>query len=229
MEDIISIIINGDIGFIIFLTFKIALIATIITLIIGFLLAYILTFKKFFGREILDICIQFPLIIPPSILGYYLLILFSQKGMIGKVLYRYFNFSIIFTWYGGLVAAIVVSMPFMVRSIKSALESLDKSVLEAAKVDQANELQILIYIIFPMVKRGILAGILLSFTRAMGEFGATLMVSGNIPGKTQTMSLAIYQATAAGNYTKANILVGILTAISFLILWIIKSRFKLEV
>ncbi|MEE8424149.1 MAG: molybdate ABC transporter permease subunit [Thermodesulfobacteriota bacterium] len=207
-----------------FLTIKISTIATIFSVIIGFLLAWLLAKKNFWGKNLLDALTMQPLIIPPTVLGYYLLIILGKRGPVGKFFESVLGIDLVFTWKGAVVAAMVASMPLFIKPAKAALESVDKNLENAARLLGKSERQILFTITLPLAWRGILAGAVLAFARAAGDFGTTLMVAGNIPHKTQTLSIAIYDAVQSNNMIMANTLVAIITVFSILVLYFV-NRF----
>jgi len=177
-------------------------------------MAYLLARKNFKGKEILDILLTLPLVLPPTVIGYYLIILAGRNGLIGSFVYRWTGWSIVFTWYAAVLASFVVSLPLMIRTTRAAIESVDQSLINASYTLGHGELTTAIKVILPLSKKGIIAGTVLAFARAMGEFGATLMVAGNIPGKTNTMPLAIYNSASSGEWANANLLVLFFTLIS---------------
>jgi molybdate transport system permease protein len=146
--------------------------------------------------------------------GYYLIILFGRNGFLGRYLYNLTGWSVMFTWYAAVLASFVVALPLMIKTTRAAIESVDKNLINASYTLGHSELKTVFKIILPLSRRGIVAGMVLSFARAMGEFGATLMVAGNIPGRTDTMPLAIYSSASSGDWTKANIMVILFTLIS---------------
>lgn len=206
------------------LSLQIALVSGVITLFIGSLLAYALTKKRFPGREFLDLIINIPLVLPPSVIGYYLLLLLGKRGLVGRAA-AVFGWQILFTWEAAVVAAVVVALPLMVRSAKAGFESVERQLEQGALALGLTSWQTFRYITLPLAWRSLFSGFILAFTRSLGEFGATLMVAGNIPGKTQTISLAIYSQVAAGHYREANIMVAFTTVIAFAALWLI-SRWQ---
>ncbi len=183
-------------------------------------MAYLLARKSFRGKEILDIFLTLPLVLPPTVIGYYLIILMGRNGLIGSTLYHWTGWSIVFTWYAAVLASFVVSLPLMIKTTRAAIESVDKSLINASYTLGHNELTTALKVILPLSKKGIIAGTVLAFARAMGEFGATLMVAGNIPGKTNTMPLAIYTSASGGEWATANLLVIFFTLISGLFIYI---------
>ena len=189
------------------LTLKIAGFATLINLVLGIALAYLFSRKNFWGKEVLDAILTLPMVMPPTVLGYYLLVVLGQQGVIGQFLKEYFGIHLIFTWQGAVIAASIVSFPLIFKGARAAFESLEPQYEQAAKVLNVSNAAIFFRVTLPLAWRGILAGTLLSFARAAGEFGATLMVAGSIQGKTQTLSIAVYEAVQAGQDDTANFLV----------------------
>jgi len=171
--------------------------------------------------QLLDIFFNLPLVLPPTVAGLMLLILFGKKGLLGKVL-QYLGYQLIFTRGGAVLAAVFVAFPLMYRSAKAAYSQVDTRLIEAGRTLGMPEHTIFFKIMFPLSLPGIVSGVILSFARAMGEFGATLIVAGNIPKVTQTMPLAIYMNLQSGNYSYALLWSGILIAISFLMMLLIK-------
>ena len=200
------------------LSLKIASIATVFSFFFGVLLAYILNKKNVPCKNIWETLITLPMILPPSVTSYFLLMLLGKRGVIGSALIDLFGFRIIFTWYAAVIAACIVSLPLMYQTAKAAFQNIDPAYEKAARTLGGGEFQIFRTIIFPLAWPGIISGIVLSFCRAIGEFGATLMVAGNIPGKTQTVPTAIYYAVENGNTTEANTLVLIMTVFSFVLI-----------
>jgi molybdate transport system permease protein len=205
-----------QIWFPISITFRIAAISSCLVLCSGVFLAYIFARHNFRGKELAELLITLPLILPPTVIGYFLVIIVGKNGIIGQFIYSITGTGILFTWQAGVIAAYTVSLPLMVRTAQAAIESVDKELEYAAYVLGRSEIETALLITLPLAKRGILAGLVLSFARAVGEFGATLMLAGNIPGKTNTMSISIYSAFQAGNDELANFLVLILTLMSLL-------------
>jgi len=203
---------NGEILFSniivpLWLTIKVASAAAAGAFLLGVALAFLIMRFSFRGREMLDAIFTLPLVMPPTVLGYYLIVLVGRKGLLGKWLYETFGISLIFTWQGAAVAAMIVSLPLVYKSARSAFESVDHQLEQAARTLGSNEIGVFLGVTFPLAWRGVLSGTMLGFARAMGEFGATLMVAGNLPGKTQTLSLAVYDAVQAGNSALAGVLV----------------------
>ncbi len=196
------------------LSLQVALVATLFVVVVGTALAYLLATKKFRGKTFLEVLITLPLILPPTVTGYYLIILFGRQGVIGK----FFDWNLTFTWGAAVIASFVVALPLMVRTSQAAIESVDRSMINTSYMLGYGRWQTAFKVIFPLSKKGLIAGAILSFARALGEFGATLMFAGNIPGRTNTMPLEIYSLASSGEWEKAHLLVLILTVGSILIL-----------
>lgn len=214
------------------ITLWIAAISSLLVLCSGVVIAYIFARRDFRGKELAELFVTLPLILPPTVIGYLLVILVGKNGFIGQLIYDILGTGILFTWQAGVIAAYTVSLPLMVRTAQAAIEAVDKELEYAAYILGRTELETALLITLPLAKRGILAGLVLSFARAVGEFGATLMLAGNIPGKTNTMSISIYSAFQSGNNELANILVTVLIIISLLSIALtgkIASRGKFEV
>ncbi len=190
--------------------------STIIVGVLGLACAFLLAKREFRGKELLDAILTMPLVLPPTVTGYYLIILLGRRGLIGSYIYDLTGFTFVFTWQGAVIAAVIVSLPLMIRAARASIESVNPNYEIASYTLGKSELETFFRITLPLARRGIFAGLILSFARALGEFGATLMIAGNIPGKTQTMPLAIYEAVASGDDKRAQILALILTAISIL-------------
>jgi molybdate transport system permease protein len=197
------------------LSLKVALAAVSIDFVAGLAIARTMARKEFVGKNVLESLIILPMVLPPTVLGYGLLILLGKRGLVGRFLLEYFDFQLIFTWWAAVIASAVVSFPLMYQSAKAAFTGIDVSLEQAARTLGAREARIFLTITLPLAWPGILAGLVLSFARALGEFGATLMVAGNIPGKTQTIPLAIYFAVETGDTEAARNLVLVITALSF--------------
>jgi molybdate transport system permease protein len=196
------------------LTLKVAGMATLVAFVAGLSLARLLTCFSFPGRDWLDAFLMLPLVLPPTVLGYILIVCVGRRGWLGRWLYDLFGISLVFTWEGAVLAAAVVSLPLMFRSAKAAFENVDRRFEDAARTLGASETGVFVRVTLPLAARGILAGTMLTFARAMGEFGATLMVAGNLPGRTQTLSMAVYDAIQAGHYSLGTTLVLIASSVS---------------
>lgn len=189
------------------LSLKVALWATAITTVGGVAVGYLLARMRFIGRDVLDTLLTLPMVLPPTVLGYYLLVVLGRRSTFGAWLSNTFGIQLIFTWQGAVIAASIVSFPLVFKPARAAFESIDLQLEQAAQVLGLPAWAIFFRVTLPLAWRGILAGVLLAFARALGEFGATLMVAGSIPGKTQTLSVAIYEAVQAGQDDTANVLV----------------------
>ena len=202
------------------LSIQVASAATFFIVLIGVGIAYLLAMKCFRGKEFLDILCTLPLVLPPTVTGYYLLILLGRNGWVGRPVYEWTGWNIMFTWYAAVVASFVVALPLMIKTTRASIESVDKSLINASYTLGHSELGTALKVTLPLAKRGIIAGTILSFARAMGEFGATLMVAGNIPGRTDTMPISIYAHASSGDWSKVNWMVVFFSLISGLLLYI---------
>jgi molybdate transport system permease protein len=205
------------------LSLKVALWATVIDLVLGVGFGYLLARGRFPGRDVLDAVLTLPMVMPPTVLGYYLLVLIGRNGPIGHWLQQHFGINLIFTWQGAVIAAAVVAFPLVLKGARSAFEAVDVQLEQAARVLGVPPLGVFLRVSLPLAWRGVLAGTLLAFARSMGEFGATLMVAGSIPGKTQTLSIAVYEAVQAGQDDTANLLV-IITSLTCVIVLVAANR-----
>lgn len=208
------------------LTLKVAGVATLATFVVGVQLAFLMARGRFWGREALDALCTLPLVMPPTVLGYYLIVLLGRQGWLGRWLQETWGVTLIFTWQGAALAAAVASLPLMFKSARAAFEEVDHNLEDAARTLGLSEMAVFFRVSLPLAWRGILAGVMLAFARAMGEFGATLMVAGNLPGKTQTLSLAVYDAVQAGNDAGAAFLVIIISTVCVTILMISGKALK---
>ena len=200
------------------LTLKVAGWATALNLVLGVGVGYAMARKRFPGREVLDAVLTLPMVMPPTVLGYYLLVLVGSHGPIGNFLIRHFGIRLIFTWQGAVLAALVVAFPLVFKAARAAFETVDPQLEDAARTLGIHEVAIFFRVSLPLAWRGIMAGVLLAFARALGEFGATLMVAGSIPGRTQTMSIAVYEAVQAGQDDAANFLVAVTSIVCIAVL-----------
>jgi len=205
------------------LSLKVALWATGIDLVLGMAVGYLLARGRFPGRELLDALLTLPMVMPPTVLGYYLLVVIGRNGPLGGWLHDTLGINLIFTWQAAVIAAAVVAFPLVLKGARAAFETVDVQLEQAARVLGVSEFGVFLRVTLPLAWRGILAGTLLAFARSMGEFGATLMVAGSIPGKTQTLSIAVYEAVQAGQDDTANLLVLITSATCVLVL-VLASR-----
>jgi molybdate transport system permease protein len=176
---------------------KVSLLATAITFGLGTAVAYKMYGYRGKARSLIEGILIAPLVLPPTVVGFVLLILLGKNGILGQILTQ-LHLSIVFTWYAAVLAAVIVSFPLMYRSALGAFEQIDSLLLDAARLDGSSEIEVFWYMALPLALSGILAGTVLTFARALGEFGATLMLAGNIPGQTQTIPMAVYFAVEAG-------------------------------
>lgn len=213
----------------IIISLKVALTSTFIVLILGIILARIFSFKNFKGKSIWETIILLPMSLPPTVVGYGLLLILGKRGFIGKIIENIFGTTLIFTWEAAAIGAVIVALPLMYQNVKAAFLKVDKSYIDSAKNLGASDRVIFFRIILPLSLHGIVSGTILTFTRALGEFGATLMVAGNIPGKTQTIPIAIYFAVEGGNNKVANILMAIVVVFSFIIVFLLNKHMSVKV
>lgn len=194
--------------------------ATILVGVSGTAFGFLLAKREFQGKELLDSVLTLPMVLPPTVTGYYLILLLGRSGLLGRYVYHLTGWSIAFTWQAAVIAATVMAFPIMVKSARAAIASVDSRFEVASFSLGKGELETFFRITLPLALRGLIAGLVLSFARALGEFGATLMLAGNIPGKTQTMPLAIYEAFISGDDREAQMLAVILTATSIAVIYI---------
>ena len=215
------------------LTLKVASFATAGAFFVGVATATLLSRKRFLGREWFDAAMTLPLVMPPTVLGYYLIVFLGRNGVIGRWLHDSLGVTLMFTWQGAVIAAAVVSWPLVYKAARAAFEDVDQNLENAARTLGLSEMGVFFRVSFPLAWRGILAGTMLAFARATGEFGATLMIAGNLPGKTQTLSLAVYDAVQAGNDRLAAVLVLITSCVCIVVLvasnTILKTKYLKEV
>ena len=202
----------------VWLSARVAMAATVLNALVGLPLAYVLARRRFWGRGLVDLLVTLPLVLPPTVTGYYLIVVLGRRGVLGAPLYRLTGWTVAFTWYAAVIAATVMALPLLVRTARAAIESVDRDLERAAFTLGRSEWQTALTVTLPLARNGILAGLVLAFARALGEFGATLMLAGNIPGKTTTIPLAIYSAVQTGETGEVLALVGLLTALSCAVL-----------
>lgn len=200
------------------LSVEIALVAGVWVLILGLFFGRMMANRKFKGKAFVETVFLLPLVLPPSVVGFLLIVIFGRNSPIGQLIEKLFQQPVMFTWWAAVIAAAVVAFPLMYQSAKAGFEAVDQDIEGAARVDGANELQVFTMISVPLALKAIISGAILSFARALGEFGATLMFAGNIPGKTQTIPTAIYIAIDSGNMELAWLWVMSMIGISFLML-----------
>ncbi len=202
-----------------FISIKTAGVATIISLILGILFAWNIIKIKSYLKNIFDCILTLPMVMPPTVLGYFLLKIFGVNGFIGGFFLEFFDKRIVFSWEATVISAVVVSLPLMYRTLRSTFEQLNKNLIYSAKTLGITNTKIFFRIVIPNSFGGLISGIILSFARALGEFGATMMLAGNIPGKTQTISTAVYSAMSAGNEDLAYKWVAVNLIISFTVIF----------
>jgi molybdate transport system permease protein len=200
------------------LSLRVAFVSTLLAVAVGLYLAYILANRDFRGKEIVDALVTLPLVLPPTVLGVYLLVLIGRASPFGKLWEQVFGSPLVFTWKAAVVAALLHSLPLLVKSARAALESVDRSYERAARSLGASEWRLFWRVTLPLAHRSILAAIALAFARSLGDFGVTLMVAGNIPGRTQTVAVAIYDAVESGNGALARVLVIVVSLAALAIL-----------
>src|SRR5437870_10380622 len=202
------------------LSVRVAVVATLLDALIGIPLAYLLARRAFRGRALVDLILTLPLVLPPTVTGYYLIILLGRRGWLGAPVYALSGWSVAFTWYAAVIAATVMALPLLVRTARAAIESVDRELEKAALTLGRSRSPTALDVTLPLARNGIVAGMVLAFARALGEFGATLMLAGNIPGKTTTVPLAIYTAVQTGAMGEAVLLVVALTILSCVVLMV---------
>lgn len=186
------------------ITLQMATLATVLCVMYGLPLAWVLATKRFPGRGLVEALVMLPLVLPPTVVGYYLLRLFGQSSAFGRFLTDELGVNLVFTWQGAAIAASILSAPLLIRTAQTAFEDVDPELERVASTLGRSRFAVLRTITLPLAMRGILAGTALAFARAVGEFGATIMVAGNIPDKTRTLSVAVYDAVQAGDAERAN-------------------------
>jgi molybdate transport system permease protein len=176
------------------LSVRVAVLATVLDALAGIPLAYLLARRSFRGKTLVDLAVTLPLVLPPTVTGFYLIVLLGRRGWLGAPLYALTGWTVTFTWWAAVIAATVMALPLLVRTARAAIESIDRDLERAAYTLGRSEWRTALEVTLPLARRGIVAGLVLAFARALGEFGATLMLAGNIPGRTTTVPLAIYTA-----------------------------------
>ncbi len=190
-----------------YLSIKVALISTSLVALSGVVIAYFLARKSFAGKNLIDSVLTLPMVLPPTVVGFYLVMILGKNGIIGAQIYRWTGFNIMFTWQAAVTASFVVSLPLMIKTVKVAIESVDDSLVKTSLSLGHSEIETFFRVILPLIGRGVITGLTLAFIRSLGEFGATLMLAGNIPGKTATMPTLIYSVMSSGEWERANFIV----------------------
>ena len=201
------------------LSLQVTIVATSILFVVGLVLGVFLARFRVPGQIIIEVLIFLPLVLPPSVIGYFLLLALGR----GSPIVEWFHINLLFSWYAAAIASAVVGLPLMFQSARTAIASVDQMLENAARTLGSSELEILWRVTLPLARRGVIAGLILGGARALGEFGATLMVAGNIPGQTQTLPLAIYDAVQARRYEEAQMMVVVMTAVAFIGLWCVRQ------
>ncbi|WP_349409777.1 molybdate ABC transporter permease subunit [Pseudalkalibacillus sp. SCS-8] len=205
----------------IYLSLTIAITAGCIVGVIGILIGRLMARRSFRGKTAIETFLMLPLVLPPTVVGFLLIVLFGINSPVGRLIEALFNQTLIFTWWAAVVAAVVVSFPLMYQSAKTGFASVNSEIEDAAKMDGAKSFDVFMKISIPLASQALITGLVLSFTRALGEFGATLMFAGNIPGKTQTVPTAIYIAFDTGQKELAWLWVGSIILLSYGLLFLI--------
>lgn len=200
------------------LSLEIASVSILIVIVLGLTMGKIMANRTFKGKAFIETIFLLPLVLPPTVVGFLLIVVFGRNSPAGEMIEWLFNQPVIFTWWAAVIAATVVAFPLMYQSCKTGFESIDEDIENAARVDGASKFNLLIFVSIPLALKSIISGGVLSFARALGEFGATLMFAGNIPGKTQTIPTAIYIAIDSGNMQLAWLWVVCVIGISFIML-----------
>lgn len=208
----------------IWLSIKVATISGIIVIFIGALIGRIFARRTFRGKAVLETILMLPMVLPPTVVGFFLIVVFGKNSLAGQAIEWIFRQPIIFTWWAAVIASIVVAFPLMYQSAKSGFEGVNRDIEDAARVDGASEWRIFLFISIPLASKALISGSILSIARALGEFGATLMFAGNIPGETQTIPTAIYIAIDSGNMKMAWMWVISIVLISFIMLLTVRVK-----
>ena len=196
------------------LSLRVAALATLVSLGLGLWIAYLLANRKFRGKELLDAVVTLPLVLPPTVLGYYLLVVLGRSSPLGQFYEWTFGTPLVFTWQAAVVASTLHAIPLLVKSARAAFDTVDRSYEKAARNLGASDWRVFWRVTMPLSRRAVIAASVLAFARALGDFGATLMIAGDIPGKTQTAAIAIYDAVEGGNTFVARVLVLALSAVA---------------
>jgi molybdate transport system permease protein len=209
-----------SVAFPLWLSLKVAVLSTVLVALLGVPLAYFLATREFRGKPVVDVAVMLPLVLPPIVTGYYLLLVIGRGGLLGQATKALTGTAIglTFTWQAAVIASFVIALPLGVTTARAALQGVDPAHAATSRTLGRGELETALFVVLPLAARGIVAGLALSFARALGEFGATIMVAGNIPGKTNTMALEVYNAVIYGDWRVATTLVIIFTAVSAAVL-----------
>lgn len=210
------------------LSLRVATVATLLALVMGVALGWVFSRWRFSGRSVLEAIFMLPLVLPPTVIGYAILVAAGRRSPLGTWLREHLDYSIIFSWHGAVVASALVALPLVLKSASAAFSGVDRTLEATARTLRQSPLSVFLRVTLPLAWPGILAGTLLAFARAMGEFGASLMVAGSIPKQTQTLSMAIYDAVQAGQDDLAMVLVIITSALSIAVLVLAHRYFSLR-
>jgi molybdate transport system permease protein len=202
------------------LSLRVAVLSTAISLAAGLWLAWLLANREFRGKEALDAAVTLPLVLPPTVLGFYLLVVLGRESALGRLYEWITGGPLVFTWQAAVIAALFHSTPLLIKSARAALESVDRTYERAARNLGASEWAVFRRVSLPLARRSILAAAALAFARSLGDFGVTIMIAGNIPGRTQTVAVAIYDAVEGGNGALARVLVLVVSAVALAILYL---------
>lgn len=200
------------------LSLRVASIATLITTVVGVTGAYALARWRFPGRGLIEAVASLPIVLPPTVLGYYLLVAIGRNSPVGRAYEAVFGQPLVFTWQAAVIAAAIASLPYCLRTATAAINAVDAGYEEAARVAGIHGTRLAVTVTLPLAGRGIIAGISLAFARALGDFGTTIMVAGNIPGRTQTMPIAVYDRVQAFDYATAGVLAAVLATVAIVVL-----------
>jgi molybdate transport system permease protein len=201
------------------LSLRVAAVATLVSLALGLWIAYLLANRRFRGKELLDALVTLPLVLPPTVLGYYLLVVLGRSSPLGHVYEWVFGGPLVFTWQAAVVASTLHAIPLLVKSARAAFETVDRSYEKAARNLGASDWRVFWRVTLPLSRRAVIAATVLAFARALGDFGATLMIAGDIPGKTQTAAIAIYDAVEGGDTMVARVMVLVLSLMAMAIVY----------
>jgi molybdate transport system permease protein len=204
------------------LSLRVAALATLITTVVGVAGGYALARTSFPGHDLLEAVASLPIVLPPTVLGYYLLVSVGRNSPIGRAYESVFDRPLVFTWQAAVLAAAIASLPYCLRTATAAIAAIDPGYEEAARVAGIHGTRLAFTVILPLARRGILAGISIAFARALGDFGTTVMIAGNIPGRTQTMPIAVYDRVQAFDYATAGVLAGVLAAVAVAVLLLVR-------
>lgn len=208
----------------VWLSVRISLITSVIVFLLATVAAKLMAGRRFPGHSLVETLLLLPLVLPPTVVGFMLLVILGRRSWIGKLYEQFTEQPILFTWGAAVIAAVVVAFPLVYRTVKAGFEGVEKDLEDAARAQGASELQVLRYVTLPLASRSLAAGYVLGFARGLGEFGATIMVAGNIPGRTQTVPTAIYVAVDGGNMTLAWMWVCSIIIISAVMLMFVNRR-----